>query len=34
MQPLIVALMTDLLDTSADNAILGTGTGFGYEAVM
>ena len=33
-QPLIVALMTDLLDISADDAVLEIGTGLGYQAAI
>jgi protein-L-isoaspartate(D-aspartate) O-methyltransferase len=33
-QPFIVALMTDLLDISADDAILEIGTGLGYQAAI
>src|ERR1700732_2222920 len=31
-QPFIVALMTDLLDISAEDAVLEIGTGLGYQA--
>ena len=33
-QPFIVALMTDLLDISADDAVLEIGTGLGYQAAI
>src|SRR6266542_1777265 len=33
-QPFIVALMTDLLDVSADDAVLEIGTGLGYQAAI
>ena len=33
-QPFIVALMTDLLDISADDAVLEIGTGLGYQAAV
>src|SRR2546422_9486409 len=33
-QPFIVALMTDLLDIRADDAILEIGTGLGYQAAI
>jgi len=33
-QPFIVALMTDLLDISPDDAILEIGTGLGYQAAV
>jgi len=33
-QPLIVALMTDLLDISPDDAVLEIGTGLGYQAAI
>ena len=33
-QPFIVALMTDLLDIGADDAVLEIGTGLGYQAAM
>lgn len=33
-QPYIVALMTDLLDLSADNVVLEIGTGSGYQAAI
>src|SRR4029450_14125186 len=33
-QPFIVALMTDLLDLSADDTVLEIGTGLGYQAAI
>src|SRR4029077_5228741 len=33
-QPFIVALMTDLLDISADDTVLEIGTGLGYQAAI
>jgi protein-L-isoaspartate(D-aspartate) O-methyltransferase len=33
-QPFIVALMTDLLDISADDSVLEIGTGLGYQAAI
>jgi protein-L-isoaspartate(D-aspartate) O-methyltransferase len=33
-QPFIVALMTDLLDISSDDAVLEIGTGLGYQAAI
>jgi protein-L-isoaspartate(D-aspartate) O-methyltransferase len=33
-QPFIVAVMTDLLDISADDAVLEIGTGLGYQAAI
>jgi protein-L-isoaspartate(D-aspartate) O-methyltransferase len=33
-QPFIVALMTDLLDISPDDAVLEIGTGLGYQAAI
>jgi protein-L-isoaspartate(D-aspartate) O-methyltransferase len=33
-QPFIVALMTDLLDIRADDAVLEIGTGLGYQAAI
>src|ERR1700747_711869 len=33
-QPFIVALMTDLLDINADDAVLEIGTGLGYQAAI
>src|SRR6478672_5238350 len=33
-QPFIVALMSDLLDISADDAVLEIGTGLGYQAAI
>jgi protein-L-isoaspartate(D-aspartate) O-methyltransferase len=33
-QPFIVALMTDLLDVSADDTVLEIGTGLGYQAAI
>src|SRR5919204_4394326 len=33
-QPFIVALMTDLLDISADDTVLEVGTGLGYQAAI
>jgi protein-L-isoaspartate(D-aspartate) O-methyltransferase len=33
-QPFIVALMTDLLDVSADDVVLEVGTGLGYQAAV
>ena len=33
-QPFIVALMTDLIDVSADDAVLEIGTGLGYQAAI
>src|SRR2546421_2897674 len=33
-QPFIVALMTDLLDVSADDSVLEIGTGLGYQAAI
>jgi protein-L-isoaspartate(D-aspartate) O-methyltransferase len=33
-QPFIVALMTDLLDISAEDAVLEIGTGLGYQAAI
>jgi protein-L-isoaspartate(D-aspartate) O-methyltransferase len=33
-QPFIVALMTDLLDLGADDAVLEIGTGLGYQAAV
>src|SRR6266567_9633948 len=33
-QPFIVALMTDLLDISADDVVLEIGTGAGYQAAI